>query len=118
MRILWKFSRGTDPAIEAELSAVREASQRSKATIGPASGVDRRAVLLRLFPGRHSGGQRLQQPTPELRVRNGGICDLSCATAAGQNTVHQVVVLPPLPSPGLHARNNGMNAYRQIVLAS
>jgi hypothetical protein len=30
---VWKFSRGTDPTIKAELSAVREASQRSKATL-------------------------------------------------------------------------------------
>jgi hypothetical protein len=29
--------------------------------MGPARGVDRRPVLLRLFPGRHRDGQRLQQ---------------------------------------------------------
>lgn len=55
---------------------------------------------------------------PQARVPNGGICDLSCATAAGQNAIHQVIVLPRLPSPGLHAGDNGMDAYRQIVLAS
>jgi hypothetical protein len=57
-----EIKQSTDPTIEVELSAVREASQRSEATLSVPPGAMIAVPFGRDFPERHRDGQRLQQP--------------------------------------------------------